>query len=90
MANVQMAMIITAGTKYRAILSASCCTGALVAWARATIAAMQAIRVLLQGHAALDDDPQWGKLHLLEGLVPSLRTMRIARDPDCPGCSAAA
>ena len=40
MANVQMAMIITAGTKYRAILSASCCTGALVAWARATIAAI--------------------------------------------------
>ena len=35
-----MAMIITAGTKYRAILSASCCTGALVAWARATIAAI--------------------------------------------------
>ena len=52
--------------------------------------AMQAIRVLLRGHAALGDDPQWGKLHLLEGLVPSLRTMRIAKDPECPGCSAAA
>jgi len=50
-------------------------------------AAMQAIRVLLAGHAALGD-PQWGRLHLFEGLVPSLRTMRIARDPECRGCSA--
>ncbi|MFO1255564.1 MAG: HesA/MoeB/ThiF family protein [Sphingomonadaceae bacterium] len=48
-------------------------------------AAMQAIRVLLQGKATLGD-PQWGKLHLLEGLVPSLRTMRIAKDPECRGC----
>ena len=48
----------------------------------------QAIRVILQGTAALGD-PQWGRLHLVEGLVPSLRTMRIARDPACKGCSAA-
>ena len=48
--------------------------------------AMQAIRVLLQGKAALGD-PQWGKLHLVEGLVPSLRTMRIAKDPECRGCA---
>jgi len=52
-----------------------------------TFAAMHAIRVLLQGTAALGD-PQWGKLHLIEGLVPSLRTMRIAKDPECSGCSA--
>ena len=37
-ANVQMAMMMTAGTNTRAIRSASCCTGALVACARATIA----------------------------------------------------
>jgi molybdopterin-synthase adenylyltransferase len=49
-------------------------------------AAMQAVRVLVQGKAALGD-PQWGRLHLFEGLVPSLRTMRIAKDPECKGCS---
>ncbi len=49
-------------------------------------AAMQAVRVLVAGKATLGD-PQWGKLHLIEGLVPSLRTMRIARDPECRGCS---
>ena len=49
-------------------------------------AAMQAIRVLLIGRAALGE-PQWGKLHLFEGLVPSLRTMRIAKDPECRGCN---
>lgn len=49
-------------------------------------AAMQAIRVLLQGRATLGD-PQWGQLHLFEGLVPALRTMRIAKDPACKGCS---
>ena len=50
-------------------------------------AAMQAIRVLVAGSASLGD-PQWGRLHLIEGLVPSMRTMRIARDPECSGCSA--
>jgi molybdopterin/thiamine biosynthesis adenylyltransferase len=49
-------------------------------------AAMQAIRVLLAGQATLGD-PQWGRLHLFEGLVPSLRTMRIAKDPECRGCN---
>ena len=49
-------------------------------------AAMQAIRVLLIGTATLGD-PQWGQLHLFEGLVPSLRTLRIARDPECRGCN---
>jgi molybdopterin/thiamine biosynthesis adenylyltransferase len=49
-------------------------------------AAMQAIRVILNGKTDLGD-PQWGQLHLFEGLVPSLRTMRIAKDADCRGCS---
>ena len=49
-------------------------------------AAMQAIRVLLIGRASLGD-PQWGQLNLFEGLVPSLRTMRIAKDAACRGCN---
>ena len=52
-------------------------------------AAMQAIRVILQGHAALGD-PQWGKLHLIEGLAPALRTLTVPKDPACRGCSGAA
>ncbi len=51
-----------------------------------SFAAMAAIRIVLQGHAALGD-PQWGKLHLFDGLAPSLRTLRIAKDPECRGCS---
>jgi molybdopterin/thiamine biosynthesis adenylyltransferase len=58
--------------------------GAMAGWA-GTFAALQAIRVLLAGKAALGD-PQWGKLHLLDGLEPSLRTIRIAKDPACRGC----
>jgi len=49
--------------------------------------AMQAIRVLLQGHAALGE-PQWGRLHLLDGLAPSLRTIRVPKDATCKGCGA--
>ncbi|MEO6091606.1 MAG: HesA/MoeB/ThiF family protein [Novosphingobium sp.] len=52
-----------------------------------SFAAMHAIRVLLAGHAALGD-PQWGRLHLLDGLTPALRTLRIAKDPDCKGYGA--
>jgi molybdopterin/thiamine biosynthesis adenylyltransferase len=51
-------------------------------------AAMQAIRVLLTGTATLGD-PQWSRLHLIEGLTPAMRTMRIAKDPECRGCSEA-
>ncbi|MEL0250590.1 MAG: hypothetical protein VW935_01360, partial [Novosphingobium sp.] len=47
--------------------------------------AMAAMRVLLEGVSTLGD-PQWGQLHVLDGLKPSLRTMRIARDPECNGC----
>ena len=53
-----------------------------------TFAAMHAVRVLTSGHAAMGD-PQWGKVHLLDGLAPALRTMRIVKDPECRGCSAA-
>ena len=51
-----------------------------------SFAAISAIRVLLAGHAALGE-PQWGKLHLFDGLAPSLRTISIAKDPECRTCS---
>ena len=51
-----------------------------------SFAAMQAIRVLLAGHAAFGD-PQWGKLHLFDGMTPSLRTITIAKDPECRACT---
>ncbi len=51
------------------------------------LAAMAAIRVVLAGHATLGD-PQWGRLQLIDGLAPSLRTLRIAKDPECRACSA--
>ena len=52
-------------------------------------AAMQAVRVILEGHAALGD-PQWGRLHLLDGLAPSLRPITVPKDPGCRACSGAA
>jgi molybdopterin/thiamine biosynthesis adenylyltransferase len=58
--------------------------GAMVGWT-GTFAALQAIRVLLAPIGGLGD-PQWGKLHVLDGLEPSLRTMTIAKDPACRGC----
>ncbi len=60
--------------------------GAMAGWV-GTFAAMAAIRVVLAGHATLGD-PQWGRIHLLDGLTPGLRTMRIAKDPACRACSA--
>ena len=50
-----------------------------------TMAAMAVVRVLVAGRAALGD-PQWGQLHLLDGLAPSLRTITVPRDPACRGC----
>lgn len=60
--------------------------GAFVGWV-GSFAAMQAIRVLLDGTSALGD-PQWGQLHMLDGLKPAMRTLDIAKDPACSGCSA--
>ncbi|MDD3798079.1 MAG: HesA/MoeB/ThiF family protein [Novosphingobium sp.] len=59
--------------------------GAMAGWT-ASLGAMQAMRVILQGVSTLGD-PQWGMLHVLDGLAPSLRTMRIAKDPNCRACS---
>ena len=60
--------------------------GAMVGWV-GSFAAMQAIRVLLAG-ASRFGDPQWGQLHLLDGLTPETRSFRIAKDPGCKGCGA--
>ena len=59
--------------------------GAMAGWA-GTFAALVAVRVLLDGVGNMGD-PQFGKLHILDGLAPSLRTLRIAKDPECRCCS---
>lgn len=62
--------------------------GAMAGWT-GTFAALQAIRVLLDGTGGMGD-PQFGKLHLLNGLGPAIRTLRIAKDPACRACGAGA
>ncbi len=54
-----------------------------------TFAAMHAIRALLEGRAAFGD-PQYGTLHLIDGLAPSMRPLRIAKDPACSACGVTA
>jgi molybdopterin-synthase adenylyltransferase len=49
-----------------------------------TWAATEAIRALT-GFG----EPQAGKIHIFDGLLPSLRTLRIVKDPSCRGCSPA-
>lgn len=51
-----------------------------------TMAAQTAIRAILHGAGVTGPlaDPQWGRLHLLDGLAPSLRTISIPADPACP------
>jgi molybdopterin-synthase adenylyltransferase len=58
--------------------------GAMAGWA-GTFAALQAVKVLLAGTSSIGD-PQWGRLHILDGLAPALRTIRIAKDPACRAC----
>ena len=60
--------------------------GAMAGWT-GTFAALQAIRVLLAGTGGMGD-PQWGRLHVLDGLAPGMRSMTIAKDPTCKACSA--
>jgi molybdopterin/thiamine biosynthesis adenylyltransferase len=62
--------------------------GAMAGWV-ATFAAMQAVKVLLAG-AALLGEPGFGRLHVMDGLEPGMRTIRIAKDPACRGCGSAA
>ncbi|TRD11717.1 HesA/MoeB/ThiF family protein [Erythrobacter insulae] len=58
--------------------------GAMAGWT-GSFAAMQAIRVLLQGISTFGQ-PGWGKLHILDGMKPGMRTLNIAKDPACKGC----
>ena len=58
--------------------------GAMSGWT-GTFAALQAIRVLLAPTGGMGD-PQWGKLHLLDGLKPGMRTLNVAKDPACKAC----
>ena len=60
--------------------------GAMAGWVGA-FAAMQAVRVLL-GPLSGMGEAQWGKLHLLDGLKPGMRTLTIAKDPRCRACAA--
>ncbi|MGB3377813.1 MAG: HesA/MoeB/ThiF family protein [Allopontixanthobacter sediminis] len=62
--------------------------GAMAGWA-GTFAALQAVRLLLSGKAAFGD-PQYGKLHLLDGMKPSMRTLNLAKDPACRACGSPA
>ena len=47
-----------------------------------SFAAMEAIRVLT-GFG----EPQLGKLHVLDGMSPSMRSIKLSKDPACPSCS---
>lgn len=58
--------------------------GAMVGWV-GTFAAMQAVRILLDGVSTLGN-PMWGQLQLLDGIKPGLRTIAIPKDPACKGC----
>lgn len=58
--------------------------GAMAGWA-GTFAAMQAIRVLLDGKAAFGN-AGWGRLHVLDGMKPGMRTLTIVKDPECSAC----
>jgi molybdopterin/thiamine biosynthesis adenylyltransferase len=60
--------------------------GAMAGWT-GTFAALQAVRVLA---APGMGEPLWGSLHLLDGLAPAMRTMRIAKDPECRACGSRA
>ena len=62
--------------------------GAMAGWV-ATFAAMQAIRIMLDGVSTLGD-ADWGRVHLLDGLKPGMRSFAIAKDPACSACGSAA
>ncbi|MEL6877206.1 MAG: HesA/MoeB/ThiF family protein [Pseudomonadota bacterium] len=58
--------------------------GAMAGWV-GSFAAMQTVRVLLSGVSAFGE-PGWGKIHILDGMKPGMRTLTIAKDPACKGC----
>ncbi len=58
--------------------------GAMAGWV-GSFAALQAVRILVAEAGGLGD-PQWGQLHLLDGLKPGMRMVRIGKDEACRGC----
>ncbi|WP_370190772.1 ThiF family adenylyltransferase [Qipengyuania sp.] len=61
--------------------------GAMAGWV-ATFAALQAVRILLKDVSALGE-ADWGRVHLLDGLAPAMRSFTIAKDPECRACGSA-
>ncbi len=58
--------------------------GAMAGWV-GSFAAMQAVRLLLANISGFGD-PQLGRLHILDGMKPGMRTISIAKDPACKAC----
>ena len=58
--------------------------GAMAGWV-GTFAAMEGIRVLLDGKTAFGQ-PSFGTLHLMDGMKPAMRAIRIVKDASCKGC----
>ena len=58
--------------------------GAMAGWA-GSFASMQAVRVLLAGVSRFGE-PMWGRIHILDGMKPGMRTLTITKDPACKGC----
>jgi molybdopterin/thiamine biosynthesis adenylyltransferase len=61
--------------------------GAMAGWV-GTFAALHAVKVLLDGISSLGE-PQWGRVNLMDGLAPALRSFAIAKDPACKACAIA-
>lgn len=61
--------------------------GAMAGWV-GTFAALQAIKCLIEDLSSLNG-PQWGRVQLLDGLAPSLRSFAIAKDAACRTCGSA-
>lgn len=57
--------------------------GAMAGWT-GTFATIEAVRIIVTPAMG---EPKWGMLHTLDGLAPGMRSFRIAKDPECRGCS---
>ena len=58
--------------------------GAMAGWV-GTFAALLSTKCLIERLNTLNG-PQWGRVQLLDGLAPALRSFAIAKDPACRGC----
>ena len=58
--------------------------GAMAGWV-GSFAALQAVKCLIEGLNTLNG-PQWGRVQMLDGLAPALRSFAIAKDPACRAC----